>query len=152
MSKNLTGPRALSAFRPETLRTAEGRGQQVQAFCTAVREAFERRGTVQLAWVWVQQNPAGAPAPAILAIELLSAPEQKTQEELLAFEARLAKAADLGKALAVAIVTEQASRLQVQFETAAGTEVLHAPIRSGRDPLNPSALRRVLEPFASVEH
>jgi hypothetical protein len=144
MSTNITGPRVLRGFEPETLQTPEGRAGHLQALCAVARRLFEVRGSVDLlSWIWVQQNPEGAPTPAILAVELVGAAHSD------AFDARVIKACDLGNALAVATVTQHHS-VEVLFESYAGTEIHGAPIRASSDPLNPSATRRLLDPFSLV--
>ncbi|HEX5659688.1 MAG TPA: hypothetical protein VFX59_20975 [Polyangiales bacterium] len=147
MSTNITGPRALSGFKPETMQSPQGRAGHVDALCAVARRSFELRGRVQLlSWIWVQQTPDGASTPAILAVELVG---ELHGPRVDAFDARVARACDLGKALAVATVTEQHS-VQVLFESYAGTEVHSAAIRSSSDPLEPSVTLRALEPFRLV--
>jgi hypothetical protein len=147
MSKNITGPRVLRGFDPETMQTPQGRAGHVAALCAVARRTFEARGSVDLlSWIWVQQNPEGASTPAILAVELVA---EAGETRIDAFDTRVIKACDFGKALAVATVTEHRS-VQVLFECYAGTEVHRAEIRAGSDPLHPSATRRVLEPFCLV--
>jgi hypothetical protein len=129
------------------MQTPHGRAEHVATLCALARQIFATRGSVDLlSWIWVQQNPKGAFMPAILAVELVGANGQARHD---AFDARVIKACEIGKALAVATVTEHQS-VQVLFESYAGSVVHRAPIRAGSDPLQPSATRRVLDPFQLV--